>query len=89
MKTFAFFLSISLALDSTLLMLMMQQNSVQNPGQASQMELMLPLLLLDNDKSSKSDDNKDLLVLMMMQGNTMGDTNAILPILLLLSLIHI
>ena len=83
MKIFAFFLAAGLALDSTLLMLMMQQNSMENPGQARQVDLMLPLLLLDDDISKKSVDNKDLLVLMMMQGNTMGDTQAILPLLLL------
>ena len=83
MKIFPFFLTVGLALDSTLLMLMMQQNSVNNPGQARQMDHVLPLLLLDEKISNKSVDNKDLLVLMMMQGNTMGDTNAILPLLLL------
>ena len=82
MKIFAFFLSAVLAIDSTLLMLMMQQNSVANPNQGGQMGLMLPLLLLD-DKDAKSADNKNLLIMMMMQGAEMGDTQAILPLLLL------
>ena len=65
-------------------MLMMNQNSVENPSQANQMSMMLPLLLLDkDDKSSKTSDNKDLLILMMMQGENMGDSNAILPLLML------
>ena len=85
MKIFGFLFSAIYALDSTMLMLMMNQNSVQNPTQANQMNMMLPLLLLDKDdsKSSKSSENKDLLILMMMQGGSMGDTNAILPLLML------
>ena len=84
MKIFGFFFSAILALDSTMLMLMMNQNSVQNPNQGNQMSMMLPLLLLDKeDKSSKTSDNKDLLILMMMQGENMGDSNAILPLLML------
>ena len=83
MKIFGFLLSAVLAIDSTLLMLMMQQNSVQNPNQANQMNMMLPLLLLDDDKSTKSSDNKDLQIMMMMQGDNMGDMNSILPLLML------
>ena len=84
MKIFGFLFSAIFALDSTMLMLMMNQNSVQNPNQGNQMSMMLPLLLLDKeDKSSKTSDNKDLLILMMMQGDNMGDSNAILPLLML------
>ena len=84
MKIFGFFFSAIFALDSTMLMLMMNQNSVQNPNQGNQMSMMLPLLLLDkDDKSSKTTENKDLLILMMMQGENMGDSNAILPLLIL------
>ena len=82
MKIFGFFLSVVFAIDSTLLMLMMQQNSVANPNQANQMGMMLPLLLLD-DKDAKSAENKNLLIMMMMQGGEMGDTQSILPLLLL------
>ena len=82
MKLFAFLLSAVLALDSTLLMLLMNQNSVGNPNQANQMNMMLPLLLLD-DEDAKSADNKNLLIMMMMQGGDMGDSQAILPLLLL------
>ena len=65
-------------------MLMMNQNSIRDPNQANQMGMMLPLLLLDKDeKSNKTSDNKDLLILMMMQGSSMGDTNSILPLLML------
>ena len=82
MKIFGFFLSVVFAIDSTLLMLMVQQNSVANPNQANQMGMMLPLLLLD-DKDAKSAENKNLLIMMMMQGGEMGDTQSILPLLLL------
>ena len=82
MKIFGFLLSLVLAFDSTLLMLMMQQNSVANPNQANQMNMMLPLLLLDDD-DAKSAENKNLLIMMMMQGGEMGDTQSILPLLLL------
>ena len=84
MKFFGFLMSAVLAIDSTLLMVMMQQNSVQNPNQANQMNMMLPLLLLDDDKkSTKSNDNKNMLIMMMMQGDNMGDMNSILPLLML------
>ena len=85
MKIFGFLFSAIFAIDSTMLMLMMNQNSVQNPTQANQMNMMLPLLLLDKDESNstKSSENKDLLILMMMQGASMGDSNAILPLLML------
>ena len=84
MKFFGFFISAVLAIDSTMLMLMMQRNSVQNPNQANQMNMMLPLLLLDDDKkSTKSSDNKNMLIMMMMQGDNMGDMNSILPLLML------
>ena len=82
MKIFGFLLSAVLALDSTLLMLMMNQNSVQNANQANQMNMLLPLLLLDED-DAKSADNKNLLIMMMMQNGDMRDTQAILPLLLL------
>ena len=82
MKFFAFLISAILAIDSTLLMLMMNQNSVQNPSQGNQMNMMLPLLLLkDNDK--KTDENKNLMIMMMMQGGNMDDTQNILPMLML------
>ena len=84
MKFFGFLISAVLAIDSTMLMLMMQQNSVQNPNQANQMNMMLPLLLLDDDKkSTKSSDNKNMLIMMMMQGDSMGDMNSILPLLMM------
>ena len=84
MKIFGFLLSAVMAIDSTLFMLMMQQNSVQNPNQANQMNMMLPLLLLDDDKkSTKSSDNKNMLIMMMMQGDNMGDMNSILPLLMM------
>ena len=84
MKFFGFFISTIFALESTLLMLMMNQNSIRDPNQANQMGMMLPLLLLYKDeKSNKTSDNKDLLILMMMQGSSMGDTNSILPLLML------
>ena len=82
MKFFAFLLSAIVAIDSTLLMLMMNQNSVQNPSQGNQMNMMLPLLLLkDDDKNS--DENKNLMIMMMMQGGNMDDTQNILPMLML------
>ena len=82
MKIVSFFLSTVLAIDSTLLMLMMNQNSVQNPNQANQMSSILPFLLLDDD-DKKSDENKNLLMMMMMQGGDLSDSNSILPLLLL------
>ena len=78
----SFFLCGALALDSTLLMLLMQQNGVSNPNQANQMDMMLPLLLLGKD-DNKTSENTDMLMLMMMQGQNMGDMNAIMPLLLL------
>ena len=84
MKFFGFLISAVLAIDSTMLMLMMRQNSIQNPNQVNQMNMMLPLLLLDDDKkSTKSSDNKNMLIMMMMQGDNMGDMNSILPLLML------
>ena len=83
MKFFGFLISAVLAIDSTMLMLMMQQNSIQNPNQANQMNMILPLLLLDDDKSTKSSDNKNMLIMMMMQGDNIGDMNSILPLLML------
>ena len=83
MKFFGFFISAVLAIDSTMLMLMMQQNSLQNPSQANQMNMMLPLLLLDYTNSTESSDNKNMLIMMMMQGDNMGDMNSILPLLML------
>ena len=83
MKFISFLFSGIFAIDSTMLMLMMHQNSVQNPNQGTQMSTILPLLLLDDEKSSKSDENKDLLILMMMQGGNLGDSGAILPLLIL------
>ena len=83
MKVFGFLISAVLAIDSTMLMLMMQQNSLQNPNQANQMNMMLPLLLLDDTNSTESSDNKNMLIMMMMQGDNMGDMNSILPLLML------
>ena len=84
MKLFSVLVSTIFAIDSTLLMLMMGQNSVENPNQGNQMNMMLPLLLLDDDKNStKSSDNKNMLIMMMMQGGNMGDMNSILPLLML------
>ena len=82
MKFFGFFLPAFLALDSTMLMLLMNENSVDNPNQANQMSSILPFLLIKDD-DKKSSDNKDLLILMMMQGGSMGDTSQILPLLML------
>ena len=82
MKFFGFFLPAFLALDSTMLMLLMNQNSVENPNQANQMSSILPFLLIKDD-DKKSSDNKDLLILMMMQGGSLGDTSQILPLLML------
>ena len=82
MKFFAFFISAILAIDSTLLMLMMNQNSVQNPAQGNQMNMMLPLLLLKDD-DKKTDENKNLMIMMMMQGGKMDDTQNILPMLMM------
>jgi len=67
MKFFtSFFVCGALAMDSTLMMLLMQ-NGMQNPNQASQMNMMIPLLLLD-DGDSKSSENTNMLMLMMIQG---------------------
>ena len=63
-------------------MLMMGQNSVENPNQGNQMQMMLPFLLL-NDDDKKSSENKNFLIMMMMQGDNLGDSNSILPLLLL------
>ena len=82
MKLFAFLLSAIMAIDSTLLMLMMNQNSVQNPTQGNQMNMMLPLILLKDD-DKKSDENKNLMIMMMMQGGNMDDTQSILPMLMM------
>ena len=84
MKILSSFLALGCiqALDSTLLMLMMQQQSVSNPNQANQMSHLLPLLMLSDSDSNKTSDNSDMLILMMMQGQG-GDMNAVLPFLLL------
>ena len=82
MKFFAFLISAILAIDSTLLMLMMNQNSVQNPSQGNQMNMMLPLILLKDD-DKKTDENKNLMIMMMMQGGNMDDTQNILPMLMM------
>ena len=78
----SFFLCGALAIDSTLMMLMMQQTSETNPGQAGQMNMILPLLLL-GDQDNKTSDNTDMLMLMMMQGQDMGDMNSMLPFLMM------
>ena len=83
MKLLSFLFSAIFAIDSTLLMLMVNQNSVQNPTQGDQMSMMLPLLLLNDEKTAKSEDNKNLLIMMMMQGGNLADTNSILPLLML------
>ena len=70
-----------MALDSTMLMLMMQNQGLQG-SQSSQMNMMLPLLLL-GDRDDSSAENSDMLMLMMMQGGNMGDMNSILPLLML------
>ena len=63
MKLFSsFFLCGALAIDSTLMMLMMQQTSVTNPGQANQMNMILPLLMLGDD-DNKTSENADILML--------------------------
>ena len=82
MKIFSILLSTIFAIDSTLLMLMMGQKSVENPNQGNQMNMMLPLLLLDDD-DKKSSENKNFLIMMMMQGENLGDSNSVLPMLLL------
>ena len=82
MKLFAFLLSAIMAIDSTLLMLMMNQNLVQNPTQGNQMNMMLPLILLKDD-DKKSDENKNLMIMMMMQGGNLDDTQNILPMLMM------
>lgn len=70
------------ALDSTLLMLLMQKQGVQNLNQATQINMMIPLLLLDSE-DGKGKENSDMLMMMMMQGNSMGDMDSILPLLML------
>ena len=77
-----FFIFGTFAMDSTMLMLLMQQNAVQNPGQANQMNMILPFLMMD-DFDSQSGENSELLMMMMMQGGNMGDMNSILPLLML------
>jgi len=52
-----------------------------NPVQAEQMNPILPLLLLDDGVDN--DNTKALMMMMMMNQNALGDTNAILPLLLL------
>ena len=63
----SFFLCGALAIDSTLMMLMMQQTEMTNPDQANQINMILPLLLLGDD-DNKTSENTDMLMLMMMQG---------------------
>ena len=72
-----------MALDSTMLMLMMNQNSMQNSHQANQMSIILPMLLLGDQKDVKIDENKRMLITMMMQGGNFGDSSSILPLLML------
>ena len=74
------FICSTLAIDSTLLMMMMQQNGNQN--QANQMDNLLPFLLM-SDSDTESTENSDLLMMMMMQGGNMGDMSSILPLLML------
>ena len=85
MKLFALFFALATALDDMLLMLLMQ-NQNSSPGQTSQMNMMLPLLLGASD-SSDEDTTMDMLVLMMaMQSQAPGTafgTDMMLPLLLM------
>ncbi|CAG5112483.1 Oidioi.mRNA.OKI2018_I69.chr2.g6695.t1.cds [Oikopleura dioica] len=49
MKVLSLFFTFSYALDEMLLMMMMQQQQQVAPGQTSQMNNLLPLLLMDSD----------------------------------------
>lgn len=80
MRFLPVFLSTVFAIDSTMLMLFMSQKSIENGHQANQMSNLLPFILLDDDKSKS--DNKNLMIMMMMQGENMGDSNLMLPLLL-------
>ena len=80
MRFFSVFLSTVFAIDSTMLMLFMSQKSIENGHQTNQMSNLLPFILLDDDKSKS--DNKNLMIMMMMQGENMGDSNLMLPLLL-------
>ena len=49
------------------------------------MNMIIPYLLMQDDDDSKNSTltNKEMLVFMMMQGDSMGSTNQILPLLFL------
>ena len=72
-----------LALDSSLLMLWMQQKSLQNPLQVNQMNPILPILLGRESFDAKERENKELLIMMMMKGEDLAHSDAVLPLLLL------
>ena len=76
-----FFVCSAFAIDSMMLMMMMQQN--QSPNQASQINEMLPFLLL-SESDSKASENSDMLMYMMMQnGGNFGDMESMMPLLML------
>ena len=81
MKFLLSLLASCFALDTSLLMMMMQQQG-SNPSQQGQMDMMLPLLLME-DADNKTSDNSDMLMMMMMQGQNMNDMGSILPLMLL------
>ena len=78
-----FFLVDCLVLDSSLLMLWMQQKSLQNPLQVSQMNPILPILLGKESFDAKELENKELLIMMMMKGEDLANSKTVLPLLLL------
>ena len=45
--------------------------------------MILPLLLLEDEKDSKTEENKERLIMMMMQGENFGASESILPLLML------
>ena len=81
MRILAFFFAFATAIDEMLLMMMLQyKQGVMNPSQASQINHILPLLLME--ETTASSENSELMLMLMIQG--MGsDVNNALPFLLL------